>query len=140
LNKRCSNKKLKLLSEFCNNMFLAAMGQYSVTEWTKWENDSLLNVFGLHAFCPFSEQHIFSRNYRQMDKTMRLCLKCFYTQPHSLVHLSIIRGPLIYRTVSLLPRQPHNAISSMHGDIMCIFLLDIKAWSQKPYNKSKCCA
>jgi len=29
LNKRCSNKKLKLLSECYSNMVLAAMGQYS---------------------------------------------------------------------------------------------------------------
>jgi len=40
LNEKCSDKKLKLLSEFYSNMFLAAMGQFHVTEWTKCENDS----------------------------------------------------------------------------------------------------
>jgi len=40
LNKRCGNTKLKRLSEFHSNIFLAAMGQFHVTEWTKWENNS----------------------------------------------------------------------------------------------------
>ena len=42
LNKRYSNKKLKLFSEFHSNTFLAAMVQFHVTEWIKWENDSFI--------------------------------------------------------------------------------------------------
>ena len=37
-------KNLKLLSEFYSNVFPAAMGQFHVTEWTTWENDSTTTV------------------------------------------------------------------------------------------------